>query len=118
MAANETIVVDTSSPSEMNVIKGVGFRKRHQTAGLDGKYPSFFKDDGEVLTFQLTELRGSLWQGEEVATNQCESVIVPILVRVASELVQGIILYRLSESGERCVYENQRGFRPGCDRVG
>lgn len=40
--------VDTSSLSEMEIIRDISYLKRHKVPGPDGQSPSFFKDDGEV----------------------------------------------------------------------
>lgn len=44
MPKNEPMQVDTSSPSETEVMKEIGFLNRYRAAGSDGLSLSFFKD--------------------------------------------------------------------------
>lgn len=41
--------VDIGFQSEMEVIRKVGFLRKHKTADTVGIFPSFLKDDGEDL---------------------------------------------------------------------
>lgn len=60
MPASEPIQVDASPPSEMEVIKEVGFLKKNKTSGPNGMSLSLFKDAGDVLKSQLTQFLGSI----------------------------------------------------------
>jgi hypothetical protein len=127
--SNITLSVDTTPPTEQEVLREIRLLKRHKAAGPDKLSPSLFKDGGSVLVSQLTKLLHSVWENEQVPHEWCESVIVPIykkgdrsscenhrgisLVNVASKLLAGIILRRLSDARERYTRENQAGFRPG-----
>ena len=124
-----TLKVDTSPPSEQEVLREVGHLKRHKAAGPDRLSPSLFKDGGVALISELTKLLHSVWHHERVPLEWRESVIIPIykkgdrsscenhrgisLVNVASKLLTGILLRRLSNARESCTRENQAGFRPG-----
>lgn len=118
--------MDTSPPSEMEVMREMGFLKRDKAAGSDGLSPSLFKDDDEVLTSELRKLLGSIGPREEISKDCSELVIVLIckkgdrstcenhrgmgLVNTAFKLLAGIILRRLSGTRERCMHEDQAGF--------
>lgn len=56
--------VDTSCLSKMEVAKEIRFLKGSKAGGPDGLWPSFFKDGGEVLISELTNLLGSFWVRE------------------------------------------------------
>ena len=128
-ASNTVLEINTDPPSEMEVIREISYLKRHKAAGPDGIPPFVFKDGGIALATELTKLLQSIWDQEEVPRDWCESVIVPIykkgdrsscenhrgisLVTIASKLLTGIILRRLSAARERGTRENQAGFRPG-----
>ena len=83
-----------------------------------------------------TRLLALIWESEEVPSEWCSALIIPVykkskrtscenhsgisLVNVASKLRTGIILRRLTNVREKQIRENQAGFRPdrGCiDRI-
>lgn len=53
VSAGEPLLVDSSPPSEMKVVKEIGFLERRKTAGPDGLTPFVSKDGGKVLTPDL-----------------------------------------------------------------
>lgn len=59
MLSNEPIAVDTSPEFKIEVIRQIGFLKRHKAARPDGLSASFFKNSGEVLKSGL-KLMGSM----------------------------------------------------------
>lgn len=77
----------------------------------------------------LTKFLGSIWVMVKIPKGWCESVILPIchdndgsscgthrgisLIRIASKLHAGVIPHWLSGARERCVREDEVGFRPG-----
>ncbi|MBM6549358.1 reverse transcriptase family protein, partial [Streptococcus dysgalactiae subsp. equisimilis] len=129
VATNATFEVDISPPSEREVNRELGYLKRNKAAGPDGLFPSVFKDGGPALVTELTGLLRTVWDRSEIPKDWCESVIIPIykkgdrsscenhrgisLVSIASKLLAGIILRRLSSAREQTTRENQAGFRPG-----
>ncbi|KER26512.1 hypothetical protein T265_13976, partial [Opisthorchis viverrini] len=56
---------------------------RHRAAGPDDLPPALFKDGGEVLSQQLSDLFACIWEKESVPDNWGESVIVPIFKKGA-----------------------------------
>lgn len=48
MPDNEPMEVETSIPSEMELIRETGFPKGHEVVGPDGLSPSVFRDDSKV----------------------------------------------------------------------
>lgn len=47
MPASEAIQADKSPPSEIEVMREIGFLENHKGAGPEGLLPSFFKDGSE-----------------------------------------------------------------------
>ncbi|THD24217.1 Acyl-CoA:glycerol-3-phosphate acyltransferase [Fasciola hepatica] len=115
--------------SKMEVMWEADYLKRHKASGPDGLSPSLFKDRGEALVSELTKLLWVIWDRERIPREWCKSVIVPIhkkgdrsscenhrgisLVSIASKLLTGLILHRLSSAREMRTRENQAGFRSG-----
>lgn len=113
----------------MEVVTGIGSLKRYRASGSDGLSLSHFKDDGKVLASKLTKLMGSVGEKEQNPRDWCKSVIAPShkkfdrsscanhrgidLVGIASKLLVGTVLQRLSSTRERCIRENQADFHPG-----
>lgn len=64
MPATDTMQVDTSRLSKINIIKKTGFLEGNNVTRLNGLLQSFFKDDGEFLSLELTKPPESTW-GEE-----------------------------------------------------
>lgn len=61
MPTSESLQIDTSPPSEMEVIRELGFLERPKAAGPCGVLLSFFKSGGQVLVSELTEFLGLIW---------------------------------------------------------
>lgn len=61
----------------MEVMREVDFPKRYKAAGTDELSP-YFKNAGEVLTSELINLSGSVWEREGIPKNYCETAIKPI----------------------------------------
>ena len=112
-----------------NVIKKL---KWFKSAGPDGLSPSLFKEGGDLLLHKLTELFHSIWVTEQIPEEWCLSTIIPIfkkgdrtscenhrgisLITIASKILAGILLQRLTVAREEIISETQAGFRPsrGC----
>lgn len=73
--------MNTSPPSDIQVIEKIGFLKRYQAAFSDRLSLSVSKDGGEVLTPELTKLTVFTGQGR-IFKDRCESVIAPIYKKV------------------------------------
>lgn len=89
---------------------------------------SFFREFREVLTPELTNSQRSTWEKERIPEGRCQS-IEPVykkddgfsglnhtgisLTSLASELFVGTIPSRLLSTRERCMDEDQTGFRSG-----
>lgn len=121
--------VNLDSPTSSEIEEGLRWLKRNKAAGPDGLSPSLFKEGGQVIVQELTSLLQCIWETERVPQDWCKSVVVPIfkkgdrtscenhrgisLVSVASKLLTGLLLRRLTCSREKQIRENQAGFRPG-----
>lgn len=73
---SETMRVDASSPSEIKVISEVGLLKRHKAVGSHKLLSSLFKEGGEMLTSELTELQRSIWAREEIYKDSYKATVV------------------------------------------
>lgn len=60
MSACGLMQIDTTSPSEMEVIEEIGFLKRYKAAVSDGLSPFSLDNGGDVLTSDLTKLLRSI----------------------------------------------------------
>lgn len=47
VSANESVLIDTNPPSEMEVVKGLSFLRRYKAVEPEELSSSFFKGDGE-----------------------------------------------------------------------
>ena len=121
--------VNLDPPSTNEIALELQYLKRNKAAGPDGLSPAFFKEGGQALLHELTTLLQCIWETEKIPLDWCKSVVVPIfkkgdrnscenhrgisLVSVASKLLTGLLLRRLTGTREKQVRENQAGFRPG-----
>jgi hypothetical protein len=121
--------VNVDAPTSEEVSHELRLLKKNRAAGPDGLPPCVFKDGGSVFLQQLTTLLQSVWTTEHVPRDWCKSVVIPIfkkgnrtscenhrgisLVSVASKVLTGIVLRRLTLTRECQIRENQAGFRPG-----
>ncbi|KAA3680783.1 uncharacterized protein DEA37_0007614 [Paragonimus westermani] len=87
------------------------------------------RDGGMRLLSELTKLLQTIWETEEVPRDWCLSTVIPVfkkgsrslcdnhrgisLVSVASTVVIGLILRRLTKPRESQIREEQAGFRSG-----
>ncbi|KAA3676640.1 uncharacterized protein DEA37_0002919 [Paragonimus westermani] len=116
-------------PSEAEVVLELKLLKRNKVPGPDLLSPSLFKDGGVRLLSELTKLLQTIWETEEVPRDWCLSTVIPVfkkgsrslcdnhrgisLVSVASKLLTGLILRRLTKPRESQIREEQAGFRSG-----
>ncbi|KER26176.1 hypothetical protein T265_06527 [Opisthorchis viverrini] len=119
-------------PSEEDIGYEIAALKGEKALGPDGLYLALFKEGGKSLMTHLTKLIGTMWDEEEVPAEWGMSTVIPIfkkstrtlcenhrgisLLAVASKVLSGLILRRLTEHKEKQIRENQAGFRParGC----
>ncbi|KER22108.1 hypothetical protein T265_09726 [Opisthorchis viverrini] len=124
--------VNLDRPSEEEIRYEIAVLEREKAPGPDGLYPALFKEGGNSLVTHLTKLIGTMWDEEKVPAEWGMSTVIPIfkkgartlcdnhhvisLLAVASKVLSGLILRRLTEHRERQIRENQAGFRParGC----
>ncbi|KAA3674994.1 uncharacterized protein DEA37_0001165 [Paragonimus westermani] len=116
-------------PLESEVFLELKLMKRNKAPGPDLLSPSLFKDGGVRLLSELTKLLQTIWETEEVPRDWCLSTVIPVfkkgsrslcdnhrgisLVSVASKLLTGLILRRLTKPRESQIREEQAGFRSG-----
>ncbi|VDO73041.1 unnamed protein product [Schistosoma margrebowiei] len=121
--------VTTDPPNEEEVRKELQLLRRSKSPGPDDLPPALFKDGGDFLTKELTNLFTKVWELESVPTSWNESIVVPIfkkgsrrscnnyrgisLLPIASKLLASVILRRLFKTRERLTREEQAGFRSG-----
>ena len=98
--------------------------KRDKAPGPDGLHSSLFKEGGQSVIISLTEILRTTSNEEQLPEEWNISTVIPIskkgarslcenhrgisLVNVASKMLSGLILRRLTDHRE-----NQAGFRPG-----
>ena len=121
--------VNISPPTVAEITRELQLPKRNKAAGPDGLSPRLFKDGGEALTITITRLLGLICESEVVPSEWCSALIIPVykkgertpcaihkgisLVNVASKLLTGTILRRLTNVREKQIQENQAGYCPG-----
>jgi hypothetical protein len=121
--------INLNCPTEDEVRREISSLKIDKAPGPDGLHPILFREGGAILVTRLTGLLQRIWIEERIPEEWCVSTIVPIfkkgtrtlcenhrgisLVAVASKVLSGLILRRLTEYRERQIRENQAGFRPG-----
>ena len=100
--------------------------ERNKAARLDGLSPTLFKDGGEALSIAITRLLALIRESEEVPSEWCSALIIPVykkgertscenhrgisLVNVASKLLTGIILRRLTNVREKQFGKTKQDF--------
>lgn len=101
---------DVNSPSEMEVIREMGFLKRYGASLPDGLLLPVFSDNVKVFTSESTKLLGPILQREEITMGLCQSVFVPSYknggrssceihrgiksVNIASRVLTGLVLVK------------------------
>lgn len=93
--ANETMQLDTSRLSEMEMIDEIGLLNIHKTFGPDGLSLSFFKDD----TKALAKVLGSTGEENKLLrtdTNRWPWQFPTKMMKITEELVS--VAYKLLES--------------------
>lgn len=74
--------MDVRPPLKIEVIKVVGFLKRHKVARPDELSPSFFNDGCELLTSELTELLELICAWEQTANGWYEWLVMDPCVKI------------------------------------
>jgi len=121
--------VNTQEPTYEEIQREVNLLKRDKAPGLDGLHPSLFKEGGRSLIISLTNILQTVWNEERLPKEWTTSTVIPVfkkgarslcenhrgisLVNVASKVLSGLILHRLTDHREKQIRENQAGFRPG-----
>ena len=109
--------VNISPPTVAEITSELQLLKRNKAAGPNGLSPTLFKDGDEALAIALTRLLALIWESEEVPSEWCSALIIPVykkgertscenyrgisLVNIASKLLTGIILRRLTNVREK-----------------
>ncbi|XP_013783218.1 uncharacterized protein LOC106467415 [Limulus polyphemus] len=116
-------------PTEEEIVSCINSMKRFKAAGPNEVSPALFKDGLGVLTPELVHLFKVIWEEESVPEAWGDSIIIPVykkgtrgdcanhrgisLTPVISRLLAALLLRRLTPDREKCIREEQAGFRPG-----
>ncbi|KAA3681478.1 uncharacterized protein DEA37_0013448 [Paragonimus westermani] len=99
--------------SKTEVVLELNILGRNKASGPDLLSPSLFKDGGVRLLSELTKLLQTIWETDEGSRSPCDNHRGISLVSVASRLLTGLIVRRLTKSRESQIREEQAGFRSG-----
>lgn len=75
MCATEAMQVNTSSPSEMDVTREMGFLEMNNSTTPDGLSPDLFKDGGDIVSSGVIENSGINREREQILEGQSESLL-------------------------------------------
>ena len=122
-------IVNIEEPTLKEVQREVSLLKRDKAPGPDGLHPSLFMEGGKSLMTSLTNILRTVWTREQIPREWNHSTVIPVykkgarnlcenhrgisLVTVASRVLSGLILHRLTNFREGRIRENQAGVRPG-----
>ena len=116
--------INTQEPTYEKIQRDVNLLKRDKAPGPDGIHPSLFKEGGRSLIISLTNILHTVWNEKRLpistvipifkngARSLCENHRGISLVNVASKVLSGLIVHRLTDYRERRIRENQAGFPP------
>lgn len=69
MLASEIMKLDTGLPSEVRVIRRIGFIRRHKSGEPDGLSPFFVKEGSELSALELIKRVKSAWEKKEISND-------------------------------------------------